>query len=175
MADGPLIDAAKAGDHQAFLSLLAKYDRQLMSVVYRFTGNIYDREDLYQEVFLHVYRDIRKFRGDATFSTWLYRVALNRCIRYMRKSTPVAELREEAAPGINHEQRAQVAAIHKAAAKLKGNQRICFHLHYVEGWELSMIADTIEASTGAVKTHLSRARQKIKDNGEVRLWQIEAS
>jgi len=182
MTDGPLIDAAKAGDHEAFVRLLARYDQQIMGVVYRFTGNCYDREDLYQEVFLHAYRALSGFRGEAAFSTWLYRLAFNRCIRYMKKArgpapmTALAEVEDRASTpsGDNPEHRARLAAIHRAAAALPDKQRVCFHLYFVEGWDLHRIAQTLDMREGTVKSHLNRAKIKIRKDKEVLLWQTEA-
>lgn len=165
---------AKAGDQEAFMTLLSRYDRQIMSVVYRFTGNLYDREDLYQEIFLHAFTSLKSFRGDASFQTWLYRLALNRCIKYMKKK-PVYDEIEEAGVSQDMEQRARVLAVHKAASKLKGPQRICFHLFYVESWSLGDIAQLLDTREGTIKSHLDRARRKIKGDREVLQWQISTS
>lgn len=73
------------------------------------------------------------------------------------------------------ERRARVNSVMKAAGRLKGNQRICFHLHYVEGWDLGRIAKTLPASEGTVKSHLDRARTKVKQDREVLPWKTEVS
>jgi len=166
-----LIEGAQAGDHDAFLALLARYDRQIMSVVYRFTSGRYDREDLYQEVFLHCFRSIRRFRFRSSLKTWLYRVALNRSVTYMRKRQPVvAALRDEPAPEVDWERREKLRSVHRALGRLRGRQRICFHLHYVEGWRVDEIAAVLDCSEGTVKSHLNRARGKIRRDREVVVW-----
>ena len=164
--------AAQKGDADAFLRLLQHYDRQLMSVIYRFSGDFFDRQDLYQDIFVHAFQSVAKFRGEASFSSWLYRIALNRCIDFMRRNKPVEELEEtqamtDAAP---LEQRSKLRAIHRALAKIKGPQRICFHLHYIEDWDVNRIAETMSMSHGTVKSHLNRARVKIKKSKEVGPW-----
>jgi RNA polymerase sigma-70 factor (ECF subfamily) len=166
-----LIERAQGGDHAAFLELLETYDAQIMSLIYRFTGDQYDREDLYQEVFLHCFRCLRSFRFRSSLKTWLYRLALNRSATYMRKKTPVAEPREGAVEPLDWERRAKLAAIHKALGRLGGRQRICFHLHYVEGWDIGEIAALLECREGTVKSHLNRARTKIRRDREVLVWQ----
>lgn len=166
-----LIKAAQKGSHEAFLALLRQYDRQLMSVVYRFSGSYSDREDLYQDIFIHVFQSLGKFKFEASFKTWLYRVALNRCITYLRRK-PV-ELELDPAIPVHHldfEKRAKVRAIFEGLRKLRGPQRICFHLFYVEGWSVEEIAEVQGCRPGTVKAHLQRARTKIKSEKEVRLW-----
>jgi len=166
-----LIERAQAGDHDAFLDLVARYDRQIMSVVYRFTYGRFDREDLYQEVFLHCYRSIRRFRFRSSFRTWLYRLALNRSVTFMRKRQPVvAASREEQAPAVDWERREKLGSVHRALSRLKGRQRVCFHLHYVEGWRVDEIAAVLGCSEGTVKSHLNRARGKIRRDSEVVVW-----
>lgn len=175
------IAAARAGDANAFLQLLSQYDRQVMSVIYRFSGNLYDREDLYQDIFLHAFQAVAKFRGDAAFSTWLYRVALNRCMTYMRRHRhPSLEAADEVAvEGLDtheaHARQQQLRAVQAAMAKLKGPQRMCFHLYYIESWDHERIAETLAISTNTVKSHLHRARTKVRDAEEVVAWLMSVS
>lgn len=170
MAD-QLIRLAKAGDHEAFMKLLSMHDRQLMSVVYRFSGNSCDREDLYQDIFLHVFKSIKSYHFKASFKTWLYRVALNRCCTFLRRKpneVPLAEV-----PGgfrMDFETRARLSAIHKALSRLRGPQRISFHLFYIEDWAIDDIAEVLDCKPGTVKAHLQRARNKVKSAWEVRKW-----
>lgn len=183
-----LVERAQKGDHRAFLELLERYDRPVMSVVYRFTGRVEDREDLYQEIFLHCYRSLPRFRFRSSFLTWLYRLALNRALSHTRASRrrertgdagPIEERVDLLAPeeGLTPEDRLERrerrAALRRAAARLKGRQRICFHLHYVEEWETSRIAAVLDCSQGAVKSHLDRARRKIREHREVLRWRTD--
>ncbi|MDJ0837521.1 MAG: RNA polymerase sigma factor [Acidobacteriota bacterium] len=170
-----LVKKAREGDHHAFLALLKRCDRQLMSVVCRFTGDLYDREDLYQDIFLHCFQSIRSYRGDAPFQTWLYRLALNRCIDYMRKKPIVEPAEDSPGPEIDWERREKLAAVHRAMNRLDGPRRICFHLSYVEGWAVSEIAEMMGCSPGTVKSHLDRARKKIRKDHEVLIWQPNPS
>ncbi len=171
MEERQLIDRAKAGDREAFVGLLARYDRQIMSVVYRYTGNHFDREDLYQEVFLHVFQALRDYRGEAAFLTWLYRIALNRCTRHLAARRRFELLQDTAGAAADHERQARLQAVHGAISRLKGPQRLCFHLHYIEDWPVDRIAETLAIEHGTVKSHLNRARKKIKLDKEVLAWQ----
>ena len=169
--ENALIRQAQRGDHKAFLRLLERYDRQIMSVVYRFTTDQFDREDLYQEIFLQCFASIGKFRFKSAFVTWLYRIALNRSISYMKTRTPVAEFRETAAPAIDWEQRQKIQAVRSALNRLTGKQKIVFHLHYIEGFRVDEIAEILDCSPGTVKSHMNRARVKVREDQEVLAWQ----
>ncbi len=166
-----LIERAQAGDVESFLALLACHDREIMSVVYRFAGNQYDREDLYQEVFLQCFRSLKKFKFRSSFATWMYRVALNRCISYMRRKKPMVELTDRPAEALDWERREKLRAIHRALTRLNGAQRICFHLHYIEDWSVDRIAEILGCSAGAIKSHLHRARRKVKEDRGILVWQ----
>ena len=168
-----LVRSAQKGDHDAFLALLAQHDRQIMSVIYRFSANLYDREDLYQEIFLHAWKSLKRFRFRSSFRTWLYRVSLNRCIDYMRKKKVMDDLDGEppADSDESMEQREKIRAAHRAFSRLRGPQRICLFLYYIEGWDLRDIAGVIGCREGTVKSHLDRARRKVKKDREVLIWQ----
>ena len=72
-----IIEKCKSGDHTAFEALINNYDKKVFNTVYRLIGNKEDALDLTQEVFIKVYRNIKSFRGDSSFSTWLYRLVTN--------------------------------------------------------------------------------------------------
>lgn len=164
------IEAAQKGDTEAFLALLQMHDRQVMSVVYRFAGCMADREDLYQDIFIHVFQSIKKYQFRASFRTWLYRVALNRCYSYLRSRKSFEVLEDQGGNPLDFESRAKIQAVHQALAKLRGPQRISFHLFYVESWSVEEIAEVLHCQVGTVKAHLQRARSKIKSAREVRTW-----
>lgn len=154
------------------MELITAHDRQIMAVIYRFSGDLYDREDLYQEIFLRCYKAIRSFRYQSKFSTWLYRVALNCCIDYMKRN-PVLEPLESELSGnsaLNEDERAKLRAIQVALTKLSRKQRICFHMFYVEEWSTEEIANMLNLSEGSVKSHLNRSRQKIRSHQRVWIW-----
>lgn len=170
MDEETAVAQAKRGDHDAFMHLVALHDRQLMAVVRRFTHDQYDREDLYQDIFLHVFKSIRSFRGRSSFNTWLYRLALNRCMDWNKRRTPVLEPSDQAAPGVDWEQRRKLTAVHKAMGHLSDKERVCFHLHYVEEWRPGEIAEMLGCREGTVKSNLNRARQKIRKDKQVAPW-----
>ena len=171
MTERQLIEKAQEGDCEAFLELLMSHDRQIMSVIYRMSGDYYDREDLYQEIFLHCFQSIRTFRFRSSLRTWLYRVAFNRCLDYMKKKPIVREIEETAAPSLDFVQRQQLADVQRAMSRLRGHQRICFFLHHIEGWKIREIREVLGIEEGTIKSHLSRARKKIRLTTGVLRWQ----
>jgi RNA polymerase sigma-70 factor (ECF subfamily) len=166
-----LIKRAQEGDSEAFLDLISRYDRPIMSVVYRLTYDRYDREDLYQEVFLGCFRSIKSFKFRSSLVTWLYRVALNRSISYLKKSRRKVDYQEAPAPGPDMDRQAKLEAIQRALSRLHGHEKLCFHLHYIEEWNIERIAETLDCAEGTVKSYLHRARSRIKMDPEVLVWQ----
>jgi RNA polymerase sigma-70 factor, ECF subfamily len=79
-----LVEQAKRGDHVAFEAIYRQHKERVFRLCMRFTNSVSDSEDLTQEVFLNVYRKLHGFRGDAAFSTWLYRVAINTTMMFLR-------------------------------------------------------------------------------------------
>ncbi len=166
-----LIQRSQDGDSEAFLELISRYDRQIMSVVYRLTYDQFDREDLYQEIFLGCFRSIKSFKSRSLFVTWLYRVALNRSISYLKKNKRKVDYQEAAVREPDMARQAKLEAIQRAFSRLHGHEKLCFHLHYVEEWGIERIAETLDCAEGTVKSYLHRARSRIKVDPEVLVWQ----
>jgi RNA polymerase sigma-70 factor (ECF subfamily) len=80
-----LIKRSAAGDLEAFSELVRRYEKKVFTVAYRFTGNYSDASDLAQEVFIRVYQALPRFRGEASFNTWLYRITANLCRDELRR------------------------------------------------------------------------------------------
>src|SRR5438552_658542 len=79
------IRQSRDGHHEAFASLIARYQRMVHSLTFRMTGSLADAEDLSQEAFIQAFRRLASFRGEARFSSWLYQIAMNLCLNW-RKS-----------------------------------------------------------------------------------------
>lgn len=172
-SEAALVALAKAGDHRAFTRLLETHDRRVMGVIVRFTGNRFDRDDLYQDIFTACYLALPRFKGTSAFYTWLHRIALNQCISFIRSRKTFEPEEDVAAEDNNWERKAQLQAITNAQKQLLGPQQIGFHLYYVEQWLIEDIAELLECSVSAAKTHIHRAREKIRADEEVRKWNIE--
>jgi RNA polymerase sigma-70 factor (ECF subfamily) len=166
-----LIKMAQDGNSEAFLELISRYDRQVMSVIYRLTYDQFDREDLYQEIFLSCFRSIKSFRFRSSFVTWLYRVALNRSLSYLKKNRRKVDYQEAPARGHDPDRQAKLEAVQRAFSRLHGNEKLCFHLHYMEEWDIERIAKVLDCAEGTIKSYLHRARNRVKVDPEVLVWQ----
>lgn len=86
LSDTDLIIQAQKGDQSAFEELVYRYDRNVLSITIKYANNEDDAKDLYQEVFIRVYRGIKNFKFQSEFSTWLFRITTNVCLTYKSRS-----------------------------------------------------------------------------------------
>lgn len=174
MDDGPIVARVKAGDVQAFSILVERYHRRLLAYIYRLIGDESLVEDIGQEVLLDVYKSLRGFdpeRG-TPFSAWLFIAARNRCSSELRKRNSAAVISlEDADPAdlgidlrtaehllVESERRTAVRA--SLALMPEGLRKPV--LMVLLGNSLSEIAEACGVSTGAVKSRLFRAREKMR-------------
>jgi RNA polymerase sigma-70 factor (ECF subfamily) len=156
------------GDRDGFDRLVLKYRAQVYGLCYRFTGNHHDADDQVQEVFLRAYRGLPNFRGQAKFSTWLYRIAVNTCLNWAstRKSysEPLPEELADPSPGqaekLSHEQLG--AEIREAVARLPEKQKATLMLRLFHGLSHREIAEVMESPIGTVKANYFFALQNLR-------------
>lgn len=174
--DFDLVERSKQGDTAAFDELLSRHYERLHSLIFRLTDA--DRcDDMTQEAFLLAYRNIDRFRGEAKFSTWLTRIAVNLCRSEWRKRKRRRETRLDDIPreGIvekaNANGKSGFAAmieaekeerIDREIASLPPKLRIAFTLRYVEGYSPSEVAAILGCKLGTVGSRLFNARQILK-------------
>ena len=171
-ADRQAIERFLAGDASAFEELYHRYQLYVYNVVNGIVQNADDARDVTQDVFLHVYDSLSRFRGGSTFSTWLYRVAVNAAITYVRKQRrhpqiPLDALREFRADiDAEPEQQATRAetqrAVQEVLAQLPEQQRAVLVLRYFQELSLEEIAEVMNCSVAAVKVRLHRARNSFR-------------
>jgi RNA polymerase sigma-70 factor (ECF subfamily) len=175
-----LIERAQDGDAAAFEALVVMYDREVLKLAHRMVNNLEDARDVYQEVFLLVYRKLSSFRFESEFYTWLYRIVVNYCINFRkwRKRRQMASFDESAAgenpapqwmgdamPGpengvMNRELR---DTIQQALTHLSEKQRAVFVLRHFHDQKLQDIARSLGCAEGTVKNYLVRATQKMQE------------
>jgi RNA polymerase sigma-70 factor, ECF subfamily len=165
------IRAAQDGDSSAFEFLYALHSRHVYRVILGILKNDSDAEDLTQQVFLSLFRNIRQFRGDARLSTWLHRVALNAAFMHIRRRRPVElqtdSLDADSAPPMassDHSMRSITDRIDipRALRKLPAGCRRLFVLYVVLGFEHSEIAQLLGCSIGCSKSQLHKARKRLR-------------
>ena len=175
-AEAKAIEAAKNGSAEAFETLYHAHKRRIYSLCLRMTGNPADAEDLTQEAFLQVFRKIGTFRGEAAFSTWMHRLAVNLVLMRLRKKGILASSLEEPVEADSEGSRrrdfgtADLAltgvvdrvVLERAIQALPAGYRTVFCLHDVEGFEHQEIASMIGCSVGNSKSQLHKARMKLR-------------
>lgn len=177
-----LIHEAQRGDPEAFEQLVRSYDQQVLRMAFNLLHSQEDARDVYQEVFLRVYRNLPKFRFDCAFSTWLYRIVANLCLdqirkRKVRKESSAAV--ETAAGEVDRlqfipERRADVdpqrqlmsaeviTRVNEVLDQLTPRERIVFEMRHFQGMRLRAIGESLGVTEEAAKNCLFRATQKMR-------------
>ena len=179
--ESALIEASQAGDPRALDELVRRNQDRVYSIAMRMCRNVEDAKDILQETFLGVVRSIRDFRAESRFSTWLYRIAANACLKKRRRGVfdpepeqeisldalmprPDAEGRKPEIPDWSEDaERALlrgelVQQMEAAIDKLPREYKIVIILRDVEGFSAEETADLLKLSVPAVKSRLHRAR-----------------
>ncbi len=167
--DAELAAAVAAGDADAFEKLVEKYERPVLSTIYRYVGDRVAAQDVAQEVFLKVWRRARSFKGRSSFSTWLYRVVVNQCLNFRQKrarskSVPLDESLVRGGPGPDERLDAarKAATVRAAVDELPARQRMALILSKFEGRSYREIAEIMRTSTPSVESLIFRARRALK-------------
>jgi len=174
-----LVARAQDGDVHSFAELARRHQDALIRVAFRVLGQRSDAEDALQDALIDAWRKIGTFRGDAAFSTWMYRIVTNRCTAVMRRNRPTVPLPDDDAPGATlvagsgsperaAEVDAELAALSRALADLPGDQRTCWVLRELEGLGYAEISHITGASETAVRGRLHRARTALAER--MRAW-----
>ena len=190
MSDAELIARAAGGDSSAFQVLVEQHRSMVYRVAYQFAGNHYDAEDIAQDVFIKVYRSLSRFRQDAQFTSWIYRIAMNACIDHRRRQLSAgsalcgarhgsgssgARFNEDAEQqqmvntpeeGPGPESTAYAGelgtVLETAVGKLPHGQRIVFIMRHHEGLKLGEIAAALGLAEGTVKRQLHAAIHRLR-------------
>jgi RNA polymerase sigma-70 factor (ECF subfamily) len=168
-SDEELVTLSQGGDLDSFNQLVLRWERPIYALAYRVIGREEDARDVAQETFLRAFRALKGFKGQAKFSSWLYRITLNLCRDWIRRErrTPVSqppegidivELAGEATPSESIEElvgRRQLGrAVSKAMAMLPEDQRTAIILKEYHGLTFQEIADLLDCPLSTVKTRL---------------------
>jgi len=181
--DAELMLRVKAGDDSAFEILVNRHKRRVINTVHRFLGRTDEAEDLAQDVFLNIYRSAARYEPQAKFTTYLYRIVVNRCINHARRGkiarffgleSPGSERHPGAvtlepvstAPGPEQEaERRQTAeTVNRAVLALPERQRLAVILRHYLGMDYAEIGATLSLSLPAVKSILHRGMATLRVN-----------
>src|SRR6476619_156579 len=176
---GYLIERAAAGDHAAFEQIMIHSQQRVMAMSWRMLGNDADARDASQEVFLRVYKYLKRYDQDQDFFAWLYRITVNVCRDLLKKRMQQADrivpiesdagvvALEVACSGDDAEQilltRQRRELIAQAIATLPHKERASILLRDVEGFSTEAVAEILRSSATTVRSQISSARKKIRD------------
>ena len=175
MDERELIIRAGRGDAYAFEQLMAAHENKMYAVALRMCGNREDAQDCLQEAMIRVFRAISGFKGQSSFSTWVYRITMNSCLdelrrRKSRTATSLDGMLENGfAPsddGDTPEQSSlraeQRRAMEKAIANLPEDMRSAIVLRDIQGCSYDEIARVLDTNVGTIKSRISRGREKLR-------------
>lgn len=169
-----IITLCRRGDRQAFDLLVREYGSRLYMFINRMTGCHEMTDEILQEAFIKVFTGIGKYKRDAGFSRWLFRVAYNQCMDRMKSESRRAKRErlygERVAEGACREgvvedevvRREEVKRLRRALETLSEKQKTAICLFAIEGFSIMEISEIMECSGGTVMSHLSRARSTLR-------------
>jgi RNA polymerase sigma-70 factor, ECF subfamily len=182
-SDRALVSSAQSGDRGAFNRLVLAHQNQIMSLCFRMLSRREEAEEAAQDTFVRAWENLGRFKGEAQFSTWLYRIAVNTCRnrrrswwwRVRRRSSPVEQPEDPETDTPRRElgdtrfspekdliRQRTVAALEKALSQLPRIHRELIVLRDVKDMAYEEISDVLGISLGTVKSRLARAREAMK-------------
>ena len=178
--DWAIVQRVQNGEVSAFNQLVQKYRQSLFSIIYNMTGNREDATDITQEVFIKAFQSINRFRGQASFYTWIYRIAVNSSVTFIKKAKKQrfinyetidetlvsSEILEYFTAKTKTEKGALLTELqeklNEALQKLSPKHRLVVILHEVEGMNHKSIADIMKTSEGTVRSRLHYAKKMLQ-------------
>ena len=171
-----LIERASGGDPAAFNQLMAMHEKRMYAVALRMFANREDAQDCLQEAMLRIYRAISGFKGQSSFSTWVYRITMNTCLDEMRRkknrpSTSLDNLLDQGwspSDGGNAPERSAIQTetrqmLAGAIRELPEDMRSAIVLRDVQGYSYDEIAQMLDVNVGTIKSRISRGREKLRE------------
>jgi RNA polymerase sigma-70 factor (ECF subfamily) len=158
------------GDENAFRQLVDNFSKQVFHICYAIVHNQDDADDLTQEIFVEIFRSISHFRSDARLSTWIYRIAVNKSLNFLRKRKrqhwiqslgdllSLQQTEDEKSPENLSDNELRSIRIHQAINSLPENQRSAFLLHKLEDLSQAEIAEIIGTTVKGVESLIHRAK-----------------
>jgi RNA polymerase sigma-70 factor (ECF subfamily) len=172
--DAQLVTASKNGDQDAFSLLVQRYQRRVFNLVFRMLQNYEEASEITQETFFAAWQGLRSFRGEARFSTWLYRIAYNCALKQLelRKRDQALNLAlqsEQALEPADEGHTAHLAIldnqemVQEQLSQLPPKYRIVLILRHLQDMTYEEMAEVLAMPVGTIKTHLFRARNLLKE------------
>ena len=168
-ADADLVARCRAGDVEAFETIYQQHAARIYTLACRMAGSLDDGEDLLQEIFLQAHRKLGSFKGDSSLGTWLYRLALNHCLDFVRsrrakmgKLTDALDAEGASEPVAPRDTPIARLDLERALAQLPEGCREAFVLHEVEGFDHKEVARLLGIAEGTSKSQVFKARNRLR-------------
>ncbi len=175
-----LIKKCAKGNLEAFEELIEKYEKTAYNIALKMLKNQDDAMDISQEAFIKVFKSIKTFNFESSFSTWLYRIVTNTCLDFLRKKnnnvysldTPIntedGEIQRDIPDTLNSpeeilDKQLTKELVHDSINKLDENHKAIIILRDIQGFSYEEISQILDCSLGTVKSRISRARNNLKD------------
>lgn len=178
--DQDLVDRAREGDTRAFDALILKYGDKLYGLVYNMTSHKEDTHDLLQEIFAKAYQSLRSFRGNSTFYTWIYQIAVNQTLNFLKKrkrrtglslndldsgvqnDPALVDSTHEADPERQTQIKELQRKLNEAMQKLSEKHRMVVTMFDIQGMSHADIAKVLKTSEGTVRSRLHYAHLQLQ-------------
>src|SRR4051794_693416 len=178
--DAQLVNAARNGDMPAYDQLIRRYQERIYATIYHMTSNHEDANDLAQETFIKAYSALKSFKGGSSFYTWVYRIAVNKTINFLKQrknkthlslddidfqaehDPDLVALISERTPRRENNLAELQEKLNEAMQKLSDHHRLVVTLHDVQGLSHEEIAEIMDCNIGTVRSRLFYARQQLQ-------------
>lgn len=170
-SDHDIVQQVLAGNREAFAHLIERYKTRIFQTTYRMLKNREDAEDAAQDTFVRAYRGLAKFRADAAFATWLYKICYNVCLNCLEKrrnakpraaEAELARLPDPDAPDHVFADRERKTMVEDALEDLPEHFRSVLILYHAQQLSYQQIAEILNLPINTVKTHLFRGRALLR-------------
>jgi RNA polymerase sigma-70 factor (ECF subfamily) len=162
-AEREAVARSRRGEREAFDQLVLRYQRDVYRLCYRYVNNHEDANDLAQEAFVKAWRGIGRFRGESSFSTWLYRIAVNACLNFRARRRPVVQELPDALADPLPDAQVRVEGedvarrVRSAVSRLPEKQRATLILKIYHELKHEEVAEVLGSTVGTVKANLFHA------------------
>ncbi|MCX7994302.1 MAG: sigma-70 family RNA polymerase sigma factor [candidate division WOR-3 bacterium] len=169
LSDEELVHLVKMGEVEPFDELVRRHEVKVHNLCYKMLKNYDDAKDMAQETFLKAYRNIKNFDGRSKFTTWLYRIAVNNCINFLKKEYPSGEIKDEILeipkddPVEQYKKKRLKEMIYNAIAKLPEVQKSVFTLRALEELPYQEISAILNKPVNTVKVNYHLAVKNLKN------------
>ncbi|MHB8581116.1 MAG: RNA polymerase sigma factor [Ignavibacteriaceae bacterium] len=167
--DFSLIKRFIDGDESTFNLLVLRHKEKVRNIIYLTLNNHELVDDIAQDVFITVYKNLKRFRFESQFTTWLYRITINKCKDHLRKIkirsifTPIKDEEEDFGYSTSPEEKDVAEIVRKAIDQLPDKLKIPLLLKDIEGLSYQEIAESIQCEIGTVKSRIFRAREGLRN------------